>query len=66
MTEQELLTSALRKGDVVVGIDGRVVRSVDDIHRALQRWPIVAPLSVKVLRERALVDLELRPVEAPV
>jgi S1-C subfamily serine protease len=58
--------SELRKGDVVVGIDGHPVKSVDDIHRALQRWPIVAPLALKVLRARALVDLELSPVEAPV
>lgn len=57
--------SELRKGDVVVGLDGQPVRSVDDVHRALQRWPIAAPLALKVLRDRALVDVELSAVEAP-
>jgi S1-C subfamily serine protease len=56
---------ALRKGDVVVGIDGQPVRSVDDIHRALQRWPIAAPLRLGVLREGALVDIEVSPAESP-
>jgi S1-C subfamily serine protease len=59
-------TSGLRQGDVVVGLDERPVASVDDIHRALQRWPIPAPLKLRVVRERAVLDLEVRAVEAPV
>jgi len=57
--------SGLRVGDVVVGLDGRPVASVDDLHRALQRWPIVAPLELSVLRDRALVHVEVSAVEAP-
>ena len=57
--------SGLRKGDVVVAIDQNVVESVDDIHRALQKWPIVAPLALKVMRDRALVDVDVTPAEAP-
>jgi S1-C subfamily serine protease len=57
--------SALRRGDIVVGLgDGRV-ESVDDIHRALQRWPIEGPLKLKVVRERAIVEVEVVPAEAP-
>jgi S1-C subfamily serine protease len=57
--------SGLRAGDIVVGIDERAVASVDDIHRALQRWPIVAPLKLRVVRERSLMDVEVAAVEAP-
>jgi S1-C subfamily serine protease len=57
--------SALRKGDVVVGIDDRPVTSVDDLHRALQRWPLPGPLKLKVVREARVVDVEVAAVEAP-
>jgi S1-C subfamily serine protease len=57
--------SGLRAGDIVVGIDERPVASVDDIHRALQKWPISAPLKLRVVRERSLVDVEVGAVEAP-
>jgi S1-C subfamily serine protease len=57
--------SGLKKGDVVVGIDALPVASVDDIHRALGKWPIVAPLRLRVVRERKLVDVDVTPVEAP-
>jgi S1-C subfamily serine protease len=60
--------SGLRVGDVVVGIDGRKVANIDDIHRELQRWPRTPPLSrtfvLRVLRQRTLVDVKLEPVEA--
>jgi S1-C subfamily serine protease len=60
--------SGLRQGDVVVGIDERPIANVDDIHRALQLWPgVPAPSSLKlrVLRERALLDVDVMPAEAP-
>jgi S1-C subfamily serine protease len=57
--------SALRLGDVVVRIDGRPVSSVDDIHRALQKWPIAAALKLAVVREQKLLNVEVSPVEAP-
>jgi S1-C subfamily serine protease len=57
--------SGLRQGDVVVGVDDSTVSNVDDIHRALQRWPIVSALKVRVVRARALLDLSVMPVEAP-
>ncbi|MDP9148651.1 MAG: trypsin-like peptidase domain-containing protein [Myxococcota bacterium] len=56
--------SGLKQGDIVVGIDDRVVQGVDDIHRALQRWPIVVPLRLRVVRDRKLVELEVMPIEA--
>jgi S1-C subfamily serine protease len=57
--------SGMRQGDVVVTIDGRPVSHVDDIHRVLQKWPIVAPLRLALVRDRQLVEIEVLPVEAP-
>jgi S1-C subfamily serine protease len=57
--------SGLRAGDIVVGIDDLPVASIDDIHRALQKWPITGPLTLRILRDRALVDVAVTPVEAP-
>jgi S1-C subfamily serine protease len=57
--------SGLRQGDIVVAVDGHPIANVDDIHRALQKWPIVGALKLRVVRDRALVDVEVLPVEAP-
>jgi S1-C subfamily serine protease len=57
--------AGLQTGDLVVGLDGRPVSSVDDLHRALSRWPLPTVLGLKVVRGRNLVDLEVSPVEAP-
>jgi S1-C subfamily serine protease len=58
--------SALRQGDIVVGLDDRPVAGVDDIHRALQKWTAARPIKLRVVRDRALVDVDITPVEAPV
>jgi len=57
--------SGLRRGDVVVRLGDKPVASVDDLHRALSRWPLPGALRLQVLRERKLVDLDVTPVEAP-
>jgi S1-C subfamily serine protease len=57
--------SALRRGDIVVGLGESRVESVDDIHRALQRWPIEGPLKLKVVRDRAVVEVEVTAAESP-
>jgi S1-C subfamily serine protease len=58
--------SSLRAGDIVVGIDGKPVASVDDIHRALTRlkWPIEAALALRVIRGDRLIDVDVTPAEA--
>jgi S1-C subfamily serine protease len=58
-------SSGLLPGDIVVRIDDRAVAHVDDIHRALQKWPIRAALKLSVVRDRKLIDVALMPVEAP-
>jgi S1-C subfamily serine protease len=57
--------SSLRQGDVVVALDDGQVASVDDIHRALQRWPADHAIKLRVIRDRALADVDLTPVEGP-
>ncbi len=57
--------SGMKSGDIVVGIDDRPVANVDDIHRALQKWPIVAAQKLRVIRARKLVEFDVTPVEAP-
>ena len=57
--------SGARVGDIVVGIDERVVASVDDIHRALQKWPLPGELTLRVVRDRTLIEVQMAPAEAP-
>ena len=57
--------SGARVGDIVVGIDEHGVASVDDIHRALQKWPLPGALTLRLARGRALVEVQVVPAEAP-
>ena len=55
----------LRAGDVLVAIDRVVVEDVDDVHRELLARPIDVPLTLRVLRQGALHDVTLVPIESP-
>jgi S1-C subfamily serine protease len=57
--------SGLRAGDIIVSVDGGRVLSVDDLHRALQKWPIERPLALRVVRDRKLTEVAVTPAEAP-
>jgi S1-C subfamily serine protease len=57
--------SGMRVGDIVVRLDRGPIASVDDIHRALQKWPIAGPVKVNAIRNGKLIDVEVMPVEAP-
>jgi S1-C subfamily serine protease len=48
-------------GDLIVALQGRVVTSVDDIHRLLTALPLNQPLMVSVIREDSLVELQVDP-----
>jgi S1-C subfamily serine protease len=52
------------QGDVVVSFDGRPTRTLDDLLRALNRWPIAGPVEVRVVRDGAVRRLEVSPSEA--
>jgi S1-C subfamily serine protease len=57
--------SGLQVGDVVVRIGERPVESADDLHRALQRWPVVDALHLTVIRAGALTRVHVTPIESP-
>ena len=48
-------------GDVIVAVHGRVVASVDDVHRLLTTLPLDQPLSLTIVREELLVEVEVKP-----
>ena len=55
-----------RQGRIVIKIDDKPVASVDDIHRALTRlnWPVLASLTLRVIRGGQLTEVALTPAEA--
>jgi S1-C subfamily serine protease len=58
--------AGLREGDIVLTLDGRAVKSVDDVHRVLTQWPVGAPLGVAALRRVERLDVVAVPTEARV
>src|SRR5438876_341637 len=52
-------------GDVIVAADREPVRSVDDLHRLLGRWPLAGALPLRILRAGELVSVEATPREQP-
>ncbi|MBM4274732.1 MAG: trypsin-like serine protease [Deltaproteobacteria bacterium] len=55
--------AGLRVGDVVVGFDGHAVAEIDDLHRLLTEEKIGKSSSLKVLREREMINLVIVPEE---
>jgi len=53
----------LLPGDVIVALDGKAVRNVDEVHRLLDASSIGRKLHVKAVRGNELVDLEVTPAE---
>ncbi len=56
--------SGLRKGDLIVGINGHRVTSVDHIHRFLSEWPIGKAVAITILRGQERMELDTTPMEA--
>jgi S1-C subfamily serine protease len=59
------VASGLKVGDIIIRLDGGLVVSIDDLHRALQKWPIERALRLRVLRDRKIAEIEVTPAEAP-
>jgi len=57
--------AGLRPGDLIVGIDGRPVETVDDVHRLLGPDAIGRPLKIAFLREGRRLESTVTPGEAP-
>jgi len=57
--------AGLRVGDVVLTLDGALTSSVDSVHKLLTRERIGRRVGLEVLRDGAIVRLELAVVERP-
>jgi S1-C subfamily serine protease len=55
--------AGLRAGDLIVGIAGQPVASVDDLHRVLSGWALGQPLRLDLLRGMERLELEVAPTE---
>jgi S1-C subfamily serine protease len=53
----------LLSGDVIVAMDGKPVRNVDEVHRLLDAASIGRKLPVRAVRGNEVVDLEVTPAE---
>ncbi|HWO90361.1 MAG TPA: trypsin-like peptidase domain-containing protein [Methylomirabilota bacterium] len=56
--------AGLREGDLIVALNERGVRTVDDMHRMLVGWPFGDALNVRVIRGDRRFDVSMIPVEA--
>jgi S1-C subfamily serine protease len=56
--------AGLRKGDLVVAINGEPVGTVDDLHRFLSDWPVAESVTLTVIRGTDQLDLRVIPGEA--
>ena len=54
----------LLPGDVIVAMDGKPVRNVDQVHRLLDASSIGRKLPLKVVRGNDVVELEVTPAES--
>jgi S1-C subfamily serine protease len=54
--------AGIRTDDLIVAVQGRVVTTVDDVHRLLTQLPLDQPLSVTVIRDEERVELEIVPM----
>jgi S1-C subfamily serine protease len=56
--------AGLREGDLVVALNERAVRTVDDMHRMMVGWPFGDALKIGVIRGDRRFDVAVVPVEA--
>lgn len=57
--------SGMARGDVIVRLDGAPVADIDDLQRGLSGDAIGRAITLAVVRRDRVLDLELRPREAP-
>ena len=56
--------AGMHSGDLIVGINGQDVESIDDLHRMLAEWPIGEPIQLTILRRGRKLEIEAVPDEA--
>ncbi len=53
----------LRKGDLIIGYDKTMVKSIDDLHKLLQEQSIGKAAKLKLIRNRKVLDVVVIPGE---
>jgi S1-C subfamily serine protease len=51
--------AGLREGDLITGLAGRLINTIDDLHRALSRIPPGQPIPLAILRDGRTHDLTI-------
>jgi len=54
----------IRKGDLIVAMNGNDITSVDVLQKFLAEWPIGTPVKVSVLRVQERLEIDVKPSEA--
>lgn len=57
--------AGLREGDLIAEIEGRIVHSVDDIHRLLPRLTPGRPVTVRIVRDGRAMEVAVTPAPSP-
>lgn len=57
--------AGIQPGDIIAALDGQMVRSVDDLHRALSTVQVGQEVVVTVLRDADRLELKARTGESP-
>ena len=56
--------AGIKIGDLITAVNGKMVSSIDDLHRFLSEWPIGKPLEMSIIRGKERKKLPLVPTEA--
>jgi S1-C subfamily serine protease len=56
-------TAGVLPGDIIVALDEKTVRSVDDLHRVLDEHSVDRAMPVVLLRDNGLVRRQVTPRE---
>jgi len=57
--------AGMKVGDLIIGIGGQQVATVDDLHRFLTEWPFGSHVAITVIRGTERLHLKIVPVEVP-
>jgi S1-C subfamily serine protease len=57
--------SPLREGDIIIGLEGHDVSSIDQLHRLLNEERIGQPIALNVLRQTEKLEIAVTPAESP-
>ena len=57
--------AGLRAGDVIIGYNGRIIRTISDLHRTLQGREIGSLGEIQAIRQTEILMLSITPGESP-